>query len=374
VADPDARYAAAITVDLSTVTPVITGPDSPAAAPASERAVEIDKAFLVGCANARSTDLAAAAQVLRGRKVHPRVKFYVAAASRRIQDEAVRSGVWDVLVDAGARTLPPGCAMCIGLGEGVLESGEVAVSATNRNYPGRMGAVGAEGWLASPRAVAEAALSGEIRVGPSRMAATFEAGPAESAVPVDRHLVAGFPERLEGRAVFLPADDLDTDQIYPSTAVYRELDPAAMGALLLRNHDPDFAEKLTGATILVGGFRFGCGSSREQAATAIAHAGIRLVITGSLARSFRRNAANHGLLCIEAPGFVEQLQRAHAGQRAFALEDAITVDFREAILHHGGRDFDFDRPPALLQELHVDGGALGRMQARFTPAAGGERR
>ena len=65
--------------------------------------------------------------------------------------------VLDALVEAGARTLPPGCAMCIGLGEGVLEAGEVAVSATNRNYPGRMGDAGAEGWLASPRAVAEAA-------------------------------------------------------------------------------------------------------------------------------------------------------------------------------------------------------------------------
>lgn len=177
--------------------------------------------------------------------------------------------------------------------------------------------------------------------------------------------MAGFPERLEGRAVFVPADDLDTDQIYPSTAVYREVDPAAMGRLLLRNHDPDFASKLGDATILVGGFRFGGGSSREQAATAIEHAGLRLVIAGSLARSFRRNAANWGLLCVEAPRFVEDLQREIADAGVVSLESSIVVDFRDGVLHHAGREFRFDRPPVLLQELYVDGGVLGRMSRRF---------
>jgi homoaconitate hydratase len=370
-ADADAEYAATITVDLATIRPTVTGPHSPSGTAGSERTIPIDKAFLVGCANARLTDLAAAARVLDGHKVHPRVRLYVAAASRRVQDEAVRSGVWDTLVAAGARTLPPGCAMCIGLGEGVLEPGEVAVSATNRNYPGRMGDVRAEGWLASPAVVAESAVRGELRVGPPEIEATIESGASGAARVTNRHLVAGFPEAVEGRAVFVPADDLDTDQIYPSTAVYREIDPAKMGSLLLRHHDPDFASRLSGATILVGGFRFGCGSSREQAATSISHAGIRLVITGSMARSFRRNAANWGLLCVESPEFVAYLQDALTGSRTFALDAPVAVDFREATIRHAGLEFAFDRPPALLQELHVDGGVLGRMQRRF--ANGGVR-
>jgi homoaconitate hydratase len=233
-----------------------------------------------------------------------------------------------------------------------------------------MGDVSAQGWLASPRSVAEAALSGEVLVGPVRIEATLEPGPLAAAVPTDRHLVEGFPERLEGRAVFVAADDLDTDQIYPSTAVYREVDPAEMGSLLLRNHDPDFAETLAGATILVGGFRFGCGSSREQAATAIEHAGIRLVITGSMARSFRRNAANLGLLCVEAPDFVEHLKRSPGAAPTVALDGPVAVDFREAVIRYAGREFSFDRPPALLQELHVDGGVPGRMRRRFAQGEG----
>jgi homoaconitate hydratase len=364
-ADRDAAYAATITVDLATVSPTLTGPASPATVAPEQTTVSVDKAFLVGCANARTGDLAAAARVVRGRKVHSRVKFYVAAASRRVQDEAVRSGVWQTLLDAGARTLPPGCAMCIGLGEGILEAGEVAVSATNRNYPGRMGHVDAHAWLASPGVVAEAAITGEIRPGPSRMEATFEAGEAIPAIEADTRLVAGFPHRIEGAAVFVPADDLDTDQIYPSTAVYRELGTEDMAALVFRNHDPGFGRVAAGARILVGGLRFGCGSSREQAATALAHVGFELVITGSTARSFRRNAANHGLLCVESPDFVQHLQRGRESARTVALVDPVVVDFTTATLHYQNRDFVLVRPPALIQEFHVDGGVLGRMRRRF---------
>lgn len=365
VADPEAVYAATITVDLATVTPTLTGPASPAAVAPAETTVAVDKAFLVGCANARLGDLAAAARVVRGQKVHPRVKFYVAAASRRIQDDAVRSGVWQTLLDAGARTLPPGCAMCIGLGEGILEAGEVAVSATNRNYPGRMGHVDAQAWLASPRTVAEAAITGEIRPGPSRIDATFSPGEAMPSIDADTGLVSGFPHRIEGAAVFVSADDLDTDQIYPSTAVYRELGTEDMAALVFRNHDPGFGPVAAGARILVGGFRFGCGSSREQAATALAHVGFELVITGSTARSFRRNAANHGLLCVESPDFVKHLQGNQPGARILALVDPVAVDFTTATLRYQDREFTLVRPPALIQEFHVDGGVLGRMRRRF---------
>lgn len=373
-ADPDAVYSLHIEVDLASVRPTINGPSSPAVPAPGDQVIPIDRAFLVGCANARLGDLQQAAAVLRGRKVHPRVKFYVAAASRTVQDQAVRAGTWNDLIQAGARTLPPGCAMCIGLGEGLLEEGEVAVSATNRNYPGRMGAVDSQAWLASPAVVAQAALDGEIRTpAESTDLVTRIDSRAKAGDPVPPPgLVEGFPVRMKGEARFIPADSLDTDQIFPSTAVYRDLASADLGKLLLQNHDSSFVDRIGNATILVGGFNFGCGSSREQAATAFAAAGFELLIVGSVARTFRRNAANHGLLCLEAPEFVQALHDELQGDapRTVALEDEIEVDFSSGTVRQGGREFAVEIPPVLIQELYLDGGVVERMRRRF----GGEER
>jgi len=106
-------------------------------------------------------------------------------------------------------------------------------------------------------------------------------------------------------------------------------------------------------------------SARRQAATALAHVGFELVITGSTARSFRRNAANHGLLCVESPDFVKHLQGNQPGARILALVDPVAVDFTTATLRYQDREFTLVRPPALIQEFHVDGGVLGRMRRRF---------
>src|SRR5262252_9242057 len=139
----DASYAATITIDLGEIGPHVTGPDTLAtAAPVSEiekAGIPIQKAYLVSCANARASDLAAAAEVLRGRRVAAGVELYVSAASAEEQRRAERSGAWGALLDAGARPLPSGCGPCIGLGAGLLGAGETGISATNRNFKGRMG-------------------------------------------------------------------------------------------------------------------------------------------------------------------------------------------------------------------------------------------
>src|SRR5439155_1617376 len=110
----------------------------------------IQKAYLLSCVNSRVEDLEAAARVLRGKKVAPGVKFYLGAASKWVQEEAERRGIWRTLLDAGANPLPAGCGPCIGLGVGLLEPGEVGISATNRNFKGRMGSRDAQCYLASP--------------------------------------------------------------------------------------------------------------------------------------------------------------------------------------------------------------------------------
>lgn len=141
-ADADAAYVATITLDLDAVSPHVSGPDTlgravPIAALESDR-IAIQKAYLVSCANGRSSDLDAAAHVLRGRRVAPGVSLYVAAASARVQAAAEARGTWKTLLDAGAIPLPSGCGPCIGLGTGLLEPGEAGISASNRNFKGRM--------------------------------------------------------------------------------------------------------------------------------------------------------------------------------------------------------------------------------------------
>lgn len=372
--DDDAPWVARIEVDLDSVDPVVTGPDAPGAMVGTQRTIAVDKAFLVGCANARLSDLQAAARVLSGGKVHERVRFYVAAASREVQDAAVRTGVWEILVRAGARTLPPGCAMCIGLGEGVLEPGEVAVSATNRNFPGRMGSTAGEAWLASPAAVARAALTGELRLRPPRpLSCRYEEfGPRPGVAPAGGSAPAGLPAPLSGRALFVPADDLDTDRIFPSTGLYRPVDAAGMASMLLQNHDPSFAAQVRPGDLVIGGFRFGAGSSREQAVAAFAAAGVRAIVVGSAARSFRRNAANLALPCLECPALVRALQADHAGgpARTVVLSTPVEVDLAAGTIHALGLDFPFSAPPPVVLDLLASGGLVERVRRRFSIPGG----
>src|SRR5579872_1729639 len=127
-----------------------------------KKRVAIHKAYLLSCVNSRLEDLEAAARVLQGKKVAGSVKFYLGAASRWVQEEAERRGTWKTLLDAGATPLPAGCGPCIGLGVGLLEPGEVGISATNRNFKGRMGSRDAQCYLASPEVVAASAVAGYI--------------------------------------------------------------------------------------------------------------------------------------------------------------------------------------------------------------------
>src|SRR5579872_3668299 len=178
-----------------------------------KKRVTIHKAYLLSCVNSRLEDLEAAARVLQGKKVAGSVKFYLGAASRWVQEEAERRGAWKTLLDAGATPLPAGCGPCIGLGVGLLEPGEVGISATNRNFKGRMGSRDAQCYLASPDVVAASAIAGYI-CGPSKLPARevrrqFAVYAPPSVTEETVEILPGFPETLRGRLVFLPQDNLN---------------------------------------------------------------------------------------------------------------------------------------------------------------------
>src|SRR5438477_7217513 len=260
--DRDAVYAGRIVLDLNEITPHVSGPDTvqvmQSLAEMERKKVAIQKAYLLSCVNSRVEDLEAAAEVLKGNKVAPTVKFYLGAASKWVQEEAERRGIWQTLLDAGAHPLPAGCGPCIGLGVGLLEPGEVGISATNRNFKGRMGSRDAKCYLASPEVVAASALAGYVRGArrfpdrkPERryeeLSANVVAGETVDILP-------GFPERIKGRLVFVAQDNLNTDAIYGKDHTYRDdMTPEMMARVVMENCDPQFSARAHAGDVLVGG-------------------------------------------------------------------------------------------------------------------------
>lgn len=383
--DRDAVYAARIVLDLGEVMPHVAGPDTVQQTTTllsmAQRNVRVDKAYLLSCVNARQEDLAAAARVLRGKTVAEGVTLYVAAASREVQQDASASGDWQAILDAGATPLPPSCGPCIGLGVGLLEAGEVGISATNRNFKGRMGSRDAQCYLASPAVVAASAVAGRI-TGPADLMATiaaveparrFEAlgGHDAAAATETTAILAGFPERLSGRLVFLPQDNLNTDGIYGKDYTYREdMTREDMARVVMENYDPTFAPRVRAGDILVGAFNFGTGSSREQAATALQAKGIPLVIAGSFSQTYLRNAYNNGFPCVEAPALVRHLRDAlaaavAAGEKAIISEDEAVVDFTQSTLTWRGATFAFPALGPVPQSLVVAGGVENLVRQRL---------
>ncbi|KAG6080382.1 mitochondrial Homoaconitase [Claviceps sp. LM220 group G6] len=371
-ADPRAVYAKSLYLNLSTLSPYVSGPNSvKLATPLRDlesQKIAIDKAYLVSCTNSRASDISAAARVFReaakdGKKpkVAEGVKFYLAAASRAEQEIAEEAGDWQVLVEAGAIPQESGCNQCIGLGPGIMEPGETAISASNRNFKGRLGSpVRTKAYLASPEVVAASALQGYI-AGPGwyqkpegvekviigEGSGDYAADQATSIVSALEKLVAdaegmiadaqgltdsdstaagtsstekpetlteilpGFPEKIESEIVFLDADNLNTDGIYPGKYTYQDgITTEKMAEVCMENYDPEFRNIAKASDILVSGFNFGTGSSREQSATAILAKGIPLVVAGSFSNIFSRNSINNALMGLEVPRLVRRLRES----------------------------------------------------------------
>jgi homoaconitate hydratase len=377
--DADATYAGCITFDLGQVSPHVSGPDTvqvmTSLADMEAKKIAVNKAYLVSCVNSRLEDIEAAARVIEGQKVHNGVEFYVAAASQEIQDAAEKSGAWNALVTAGAHPLPPGCGPCIGLGVGLLEAGEIGISATNRNFKGRMGSRDAQAYLGSPEVVAASAVAGYIK-GPQksdgqkpdrRFDETAAAAGSDETVEIQK----GFPEKITGRLVFTPQDNLNTDGIYGKDYTYREdMTPDQMAAVVMENYDPEFAGRTQEGDILVGGWNFGTGSSREQAATAFKFKGIALVIAGSFSQTYLRNAYNNGFICIDCPALVTKLKESmqkeiDAGTLTIIPGDKLDIDFARGTADYQGETFRFRPLGSVPQSLVIAGGIENLVRKRL---------
>lgn len=160
--DPDASYVKTLEIDVSKIEPLVTikyAPDQVILAKDAD--IKIDQAYLGSCTNGRISDLRVAAQILKGKKIPDNVRGIVAPATTEIYRQAIKEGLVEIFMDAGFVVTNTTCGACLGMSNGVIAPGEVAVSSTNRNFNGRMGKGGMV-HLASPATVAASALEGKI--------------------------------------------------------------------------------------------------------------------------------------------------------------------------------------------------------------------
>ena len=386
--DPAATYQARYTLDLAALEPLVARPHNPAnVVPLSQvSGVRVDQAFLGTCTNGRLEDLAAAAAVFREadgsvHRVAPGTRLLVIPASSQVLQDAMAAGYIQTFLAAGAMIGTPGCGPCMGNHMGVPAASEVTISSANRNFNGRMGTPGSEVYLASPAVVAASAVLGRIG-GPGE----FEGGngglgtrdlgrgsrdwvvsdltglsasqqlPArprsgqlpnsKSLVPRPQSLTSNPQPPLSGRA-WVYGDNINTDVIFPGKYTYTISDPADMARHALEDLDPSFAGAVQQGDIIVAGKNWGCGSSREQAATCLRAAGVRAIIAASFARIFFRNAVNNGLLPIACP----------EAAAVIGPGEVVTVDVGRCVVRCAAGEFPF---PPLSDSLRriVEAGGL----------------
>ena len=164
-ADSDATYCQTVEINLSELKPVVAFPHLPENTHSVESIKEpitIDQVVIGSCTNGRLEDLAIAASILKGHKVHPNVRCIIIPGSQQVYLDAIHNGYVDTFIEAGAAVSTPTCGPCLGAHMGIMTAGERCVSTTNRNFRGRMGHVDSEVYLASPYVAAASAILGKI--------------------------------------------------------------------------------------------------------------------------------------------------------------------------------------------------------------------
>jgi len=339
--DPDVEYDDVVEVDLSKIEPLVALPSNPdRVVPVREAAgIKVHQVMVGSCTNGSYTDLKAVAQILRGRRVHPEVTFFVHASSRADLELLAREGLLADLLAAGVNVSEPTCGACIGIGH-VPAPGTRSVRAINRNFKGRSGLKDDEVYLTSPETAAATALTG-VLTDPRDLGIPAPTPDLPESLPQDDPgLVPPLPEAeaarvkvergpnivpapvkgplagdLRGRVLIKLGDDISTDHISPAGSeylAYRSNIPKLAEFTFVRV-DPEFSKRARewGGGFIVGGENYGQGSSREHAAIAPMYLGVHGVIAKSFARIHHTNLINWGLvpMTFEDPADWERLEQ-----------------------------------------------------------------
>ena len=329
--DADAAYDEEEAIDLSALVPLAAQPHMPdRVVPVAELdGLPVEQVCIGSCTNSSYADLKLVAQILDGHRINPGTDAMISPGSKQVLTMLAQEGLLEPLIGSGARLLECSCGPCIGSGGAPVTSG-VSARTFNRNFEGRSGTKDAKGYLVSPLTAAQAALNGKFTD-----PATWGTPPAKPELPADppsiRHLFVCPPENgdgvevlrgpnivalekfprldasgdvLEANVVIRLGDNITTDHIMPAGAeilALRSNIPAISEHVFVRV-DPDFVKRARavseagGNGVIVAGENYGQGSSREHAALAPRHLGIRAVIALSMARIHRANLVNFGIL------------------------------------------------------------------------------
>lgn len=321
--DKDASYGEEMEIDLSSMEPMIAKPHSPDNV-CRVREVEGTKVHQVcigSCTNSSYQDLMVVARVLKGKRVPADVSVTISPGSRQVLELIAREGALEDLIKAGARVLEPACGPCIGMGQ-VPPTGAVSLRTFNRNFKGRCGSPNAEVYLASAETAAATALTGVI-TDPRDLGQPIKIKPLKKAIiddklvipPAEDHskveIVRGpnikelpkkgpLEETLEGDILIKLEDDISTDHILPAgtkVLAFRSNIPA-ISKFVFEYVDPEFVNRAKGKRggFILAGTNYGQGSSREHAAMAPMHLGVKAVLAKSFARIHRDNLINSGIL------------------------------------------------------------------------------
>ena len=329
--DADAAYDEEEAIDLSALVPLAAQPHMPdRVVPVAELdGLPVEQVCIGSCTNSSYADLKLVAQILDGHRINPGTDAMISPGSKQVLTMLAQEGLLEPLIGSGARLLECSCGPCIGSGGAPVTSG-VSARTFNRNFEGRSGTKDAKVYLVSPLTAAQAALNGKFTD-----PATWGTPPAKPELPADppsiRHLFVFPPENgdgvevlrgpnivalekfprldasgdvLEANVVIRLGDNITTAHIMPAGAeilALRSNIPAISEHVFVRV-DPDFVKRARavseagGNGVIVAGENYGQGSSREHAALAPRHLGIRAVIALSMARLHRANLVNFGIL------------------------------------------------------------------------------
>lgn len=342
-ADADATYKKVIEINLSELFPVVAAPHhvDNVKALSEVQGKKIHQALVGTCTNGRIEDLRLAAEVIKGQKVAKHVQLMVIPASQEIYLQAMDEGLIRIFMEAGGNVLAPSCGPCLGTGQGIPADNTTVISTANRNFKGRMGNGLSEIYLASPAAVALAALKGEITDPRGILANDKYPYSVEQSKTVD---IAENEDRFsEGSWNYSDVDNLNTDQMFAGNLTYNinSSEGDKIMPYLFKGFDNSFAERVKTDDILMVGANFGCGSSREHPSVGLAFAGIKAVICKSVNRIFYRSSVNQGLPILVVPEAVDTYKQG----------DLVSVDFAAGKVKVGDKEFTFNPLPDKLMGI-----------------------
>ncbi len=342
-ADDDANYTKEIEINLDELFPVVAAPHyvDNVKALSEVQGTPLHEGLIGTCTNGRLEDLRIAADVLKGKKIKEGFQLLITPASRIIYQQAIKEGLIEIFLDAGANVLSPSCGPCLGTGQGIPADGYNVISTANRNFKGRMGNPNSSVYLASPAAVAASAITGEI-TDPRGIKANDKypyKKPEGSTVEI--------PEtenrKINGVWNYKDVDDLNTDQMFAGNLTYQVLSSDAESIMphLFAGFDKNFTKNLQQNDVIIAGDNFGCGSSREHPAVGLAHAGVKAVIVKSINRIFYRSSINQGLALIVNAEAVD----------TYNPGDKVDIDFEKGVILINDKQIKFAPLPDKLMEI-----------------------